>query len=211
MTRDERLLAPREQIAEGDVELEGHGQRSRAAGSGTSTVPIGRAAVSRPHHAETGSRRESTGCRSAASPGDRCRRPRRRSAAGRTRARGRSPRPSRAPRRRPSPAPRAAARSGGAARPGSFSSLKALATSKPPTYSSKRSTVSGSSRLLLRERRDLGREVVDEGRLHELILPQRFEDRRRAPCPRRRRRLELDAEPRRDRRAPSPRRAGPRP
>ena len=36
-------------------------------------------------------------------------------------------------------------------------------------YSSNRSTVSGSSALLLRERRHLGRKVVDEGRLHEVV------------------------------------------
>ena len=39
----------------------------------------------------------------------------------------------------------AAPRTGAAAPTGSFSSLKAFATSKPPMYSSNRSTVSGSS------------------------------------------------------------------
>ena len=39
--------------------------------------------------------------------------------------------------------------------------------------------MSGSSALLLGQRRDLGRKVVDERRLHEPVFPQRLEDRRR--------------------------------
>src|SRR5690606_19823217 len=48
-------------------------------------------------------------------------------------------------------------------------------------------------RLLLGERRDFGREVVDERRLNELVFPERFEDRGRDPAGAVRR-LDLDAE-----------------
>ncbi len=74
---------------------------------------------------------------------------RRPSAAAHIRARGCSPRPSREPRHRRPRGRQAVPRSAAAARPGSFSSLNALATSKPPMYSSNRSTVSGSSGFCL--------------------------------------------------------------
>ena len=64
---------------------------------------------------------------------------------------------------------------------------------------------------LLGQRRDLGREVVDEGRLDQLILPQRLEDRSSRSCRRRRRRLDVDAEPRRDAARRLRDRAGPPP
>ena len=53
---------------------------------------------------------------------------------------------------------------------GSLSSLKALASSMPPTKSSKRSTSRGSLGRALRERRELDRVVGQEGRLHERRL-----------------------------------------
>ena len=78
-------------------------------------------------------------------------------------------------------------------------------------YSSKRSTVSGIVRLLLRQRRHLGRKVVDERRLDEIVLAERLEDRRgdlsRRPSPARPRRRAARPAPRppsRDRRSPSP-------
>ena len=65
---------------------------------------------------------------------------------------------------------------------GSFSSLKALPSSKPPTKNLESLDVIRVVGLLLRERRDVGREVVDDGGLDEMRLRRGPRRGRKSPC-----------------------------
>ena len=99
------------------------------------------------------------------------------------RARAGSPRRRAAPPRRRPPAAAAAARSGARCSSGSFSSLKAFATSMPPMNPSKRSTRPGLGAVRLRERRQLDRVVEHERGLRRASARRASTAARRRACP----------------------------
>ena len=136
-----------------------------------------------PHRREEQHLAQAAGPRSASSPAGRSRGRRRRSAASPVRA------PRRKPRRRAAP-PRRRGRSSAACcskrrrcSSGSFSSLKELAISTPPTKASQRSTRPVLGAMGLGERRQLDRVVEDEGRLDQLRLDLAWRAGRRPACP----------------------------
>ena len=176
--RDERLLALGEQVAQRDVQLEGTwSMQSRSRPHQRKQDHVAdRRAVGQQHHQPVDADAFA-----------------RRSAAARTRARGCSPRPSRAPRGR-------RARRSCELRlepPALLVRIVQLAEGVGHLEAADVELEAldrvGIVRLLLRQRRHLGREVVDEGRLNQPILAERLEDLGRdLPGPVAR--LDLDAE-----------------